>query len=371
MVKKQLNLPAAIRSFTGYLEGTEKAAHTIKSYKLDLLAFQNYLHEAKGPKRAQRLDALTAKDLDHYHAHMTAAGLKTNTRRRKLMTLRKFLSYLAGRRKISVDLGKTLLTPSKVERVPATLPYDELLEAVRALPFDTELAARNRALLWTLVETGCLVSEVTRLRYDQYEFATTASTSAVPARKSAAGDLRRFKSPTKESAHSKGSTAIGLAGGTVEFLSRGEARRVPVSRELVEALRDLRRISRNPDHPWAYIGFNKFGPMSGAPMTPRGVELLVRALAPRLPSRGAGTSADSKRGPEVEVTPRILRHSTVRYWLDQGIDRVEIQRRLGLKTAYAFRTFEPLLKKKERSGGKSADSTDSNRGRNKPTKRRN
>lgn len=278
----------SLKSFVGYLEGTEKSAHTIKNYRLDVEAFQNFLNHGLSDKPV-KLEKVTPGDLDRFHDHMKAQGLKTNTRRRKLLTVRRFLSYLVNRNKLPMELGKKIPTPHKIERIPLIVPSEALIAAVRALPFESVLDERNRVLLWTLAETGCQVSEVSQLRFENWEMG---------------------KSP-------------------VVHVGGKSPRAIPVSKELVEAVQNLR--ARAKDSPWLFLGFNKFGSL-GSAISPRGVELLVKFHAPKL-----GQS---------ELTPRTFRHSAVVRWFQDGVTREEIQKRLGLRTPYAFRTYEPLFKSK-------------------------
>src|SRR5271155_836632 len=91
---KALEFPKAMKSFMGYLEGTQKAAHTIKNYRLDLLAFQAFLEGATG---SARCESLGEKELNLFHEHLQSQGLKTNTRRRKLLTAHRFVRYLSQR----------------------------------------------------------------------------------------------------------------------------------------------------------------------------------------------------------------------------------------------------------------------------------
>ena len=276
----------AFRSFQGYLEGTEKSLHTVKSYRLDLLAFEEFLRTSYRKQIA--LDQVGPGDLDAYHDSLKSRNLKTNTRRRMLMTVRRFLSFLHQRKKIPVDLGRTLLTPLKLERIPVTVSRVELLAKIRELPHRTVLEARNRALLWTLSETGCLVSELGKLRFDQLKM-----------EKSQAFIEIEGKSP----------------------------RKVPVDFKLAEALKELESSSKKS--PWIFVGHNKFGSL-GSPISSRGVEHLVQYFAHK-----AGFK---------DLTPRIFRHSAVLYWFQQGILPDEVQKRLGLKSQYAFRAFQSAIK---------------------------
>lgn len=286
MKKKALPLatfPAAIRGFMGYLEGTHKARHTIKNYRLDLEAFQAFLVAERGASTVD-LDKLEPADLDRFHDALRAQGLKANTRRRKLLTVRRFLVYWVGRHKLPAELARKTPTPTKIERVPRTVEREALIQAVLGLPSETPLDRRNRAMLWTLAETGCQVSELVALRYD--DFAPRAV--RVPG-----------KSP----------------------------RTLAVSPELCACIADLE--ARSPGGaPWVFQGFNKFGAL-GAAISPRGVELLVKHLSSAL---GLG-----------ELTPRTFRASAVLHWHREGVPLPEIQERLGLKTPYAFRNFAPIF----------------------------
>ncbi|MCM2322444.1 MAG: site-specific integrase [Oligoflexia bacterium] len=282
----QRDFAYTLRSFLGYLEGTGKAAHTIKNYRLDLLSFHAYLTSAKGRGDLARV---TPEDVEHFHARLRTQGLKTNTRRRKLLTIQRFLAYLSKRKKVDETLARKFPTPHKIERIPDTISSDKLIEAIRQLPSETLLDARNRALLWTLAETGCLVSEIAHLRGSDWKG-------------------RQVNIPGKA------------------------ARGVPISGELAEAIERLERLSGAENPTSLFQGFNKFGSL-GQPISSRGVELLVRHHAARLGFP--------------KLTPRIFRHSVVIKWLAEGINRDEIQRRLGLKTAYAFRTYDALLSSKK------------------------
>jgi site-specific recombinase XerD len=274
--------PAAVRGFMGYLEGTHKARHTLKNYRLDLEAFQTFLLGQRGASTVD-LSKLDLSDLERFHDALKTQGLKANTRRRKLLTVRRFLVYWVGRHKLPVELARKTLTPTKIERVPRTVEREALIAAILRLPQDTPIDWRNRVLLWTLAETGCQVSELVGLRFD--DFAPRAV--RIPG-----------KSP----------------------------RTLVISPELRAAVAQLEARSKGA---WAFTGFNKFGAL-GAAISPRGVELLVKHLSPQL---GLG-----------ELTPRTFRSSAVLHWHGEGVPRAEIQDRLGLKTPYAFRNFEPIFK---------------------------
>lgn len=297
---RPLTMAYAIRSFIGHLEGTGKSANTIGSYRSDLNSYQKFLEHESGPK-PRELAGTSIEDLQRFHTYLKKEGFKTNTRRRKLLTVRRLYRYLNSRNRMESDIPTRYPAPVKVERVPETVPQAELIRAIRALPADDVVSARNRVLLWTLAETGCQVSELCRLRFECWSATSPAGEAAV------------------------------------EFEGKN-ARQVPVSPALAEAVADYERLASGVFAKGAskrgarsmFLGFNKFGPLSAA-ITPRGVELLVKLYSQRLEF-------------SVELTPRLFRHSAVVGWFGEGVSREEIQRRLGLRTRYAFRVYEPLFK---------------------------
>jgi integrase/recombinase XerD len=276
-------LAAALKSFIGHLEGSGKARHTVDAYRFDLQNFAEFLEGTP-------LSKIVRKDLERYQDWLKLSGEKTNTRRRKIMTVRKFMFYLTARKKIAIDIAKKLPAPGKIERVPETIDLGKFREAVRALEGGSHLAHRNIALLGLLIDTGCSVSEAAKLRWQE----------------------------------------VDAKSGTIRILGKAE-REIKLSPESLSALSKLREYAATDE--LCFIGFNRHGPMRvgkrALGITPRGIEMLVKSLSGALGFP--------------RVTPRTLRHSAVVEWYRNGVGEDEIQIRLGLKTPYAFRIYAPIF----------------------------
>lgn len=281
--RKLLDFAQAVKSYRGFLEGTEKSAQTIAGYMGDLTAFGEYLARGeRGAPPAPR--TLTLKHLEAYSDHLKAENFKANTRRRKLLTVRRFFRYLNVRKQTTANIGHHLPTPYKLEKIPRVLAQDELLSGIRALPTESKLDRRNRLLLWMLAETGVLVSEVAQLRFEDFE------------------------------------------GGKLQMRGKNP-RTLSLSAALKQELDQL-RAEKRPGQAYLFLGFNRVGPVSSR-ISDRGVELLVRAYQAQLGVRG--------------LTPRLIRHSVAVGWLSAGVPGDEVKRRLGLRSDYAFRAYAPLL----------------------------
>ena len=156
----------------------------------------------------------------------------------------------------------------------------------------TPIEIRNRALFWFLVESGCSVSEVPLLRFEHFQFS------------------ERGKRPP-----------------FINIPGKSE-RTIEISKDLYRIIKSLQ--GERKSDAWVFLGFNKHGSLGGA-ISPRGVELLVKSQSKAL---GFPT-----------LVPRMIRHSAVLGWYQEGMDKKEIQARLGLRTQYAFRIYAPLFRK--------------------------
>jgi site-specific recombinase XerD len=278
------DFPKALQSFLGHLSGTQKSENTIRNYRLDLLSFEAFLRERYSNRPRFQLAELSTRDLELFQQDLQLRGQKSNTRRRKTLTVRRFVQYLSGRKKITIEVAKKVAAPRKVERVPRFLETSRLLEAIEKLPRATVLDRRNRVLLRILAETGCILSEVSRLRFEDFI--------------------------------EEGALAV-----------RGKnARKVPISGRLLKEVTELEKKSESP---WLFQGYNRAGALSTT-ISVRGVEMVVAHHSRIL---GLG-----------DLTPRIFRHSRVVSWHREGVSLSEIQERLGLRTPYSFRVYAPLLK---------------------------
>ncbi len=302
---------AALKSFTGHLEGSGKSGHTVASYAYDLQSFAEFMQKSRGSKQVLDLKSVSRKDLERFHDWLKTNGQKTNTRRRKLMTVRKLMNYLTVRKKLDLDIAKRMPAPEKIERVPETIALDAYREKLATLPQESLLALRNQSLLALLSDTGCSVSEASKLRW---------SAVSLPH----AVQLRDPVGLAKVAFSGKSERECGLTPKTASaFLKlRAEALRLAGTTSEKDIADEV-----------CFVGFNRHGPIrigkKSLGITSRGIEMLVKSVSEALGFKG--------------VTPRTLRHSAVVEWFRGGVRENEIQRRLGLKTAYAFRIYQPIF----------------------------
>jgi integrase/recombinase XerD len=130
-------------------------------------AYQGELRRLAG-FLASRGHSLVMEDLRHedlraFQRHLATTLKSPASRARALVAIRSWLRWLARERLVDTDLSNGITLPKLEQRLPKPLPSDELARLLSALPRETPIAKRDRALVHFLLSTGCRISEALQL----------------------------------------------------------------------------------------------------------------------------------------------------------------------------------------------------------------
>lgn len=277
------NLLVLVQSFfRDYLESVRGASgHTIRAYRDALKLFFLFLAGRKRRSIAElTLDDIQAEAVLSFLSHVeTKRGNSATTRNSRLAALRSFAQHLL-RHDIARagQYGRILAIPCK-RAASRVVSYPELEEAraiIAAVEERTPLAARDRALLLFLYNTGARVSEALGVHPRQL----------------------RLERPRQVRLFGKG----------------GKERLCPLWPETAAALRQLVKSSA-ADKPL-------FLNARGAPLTRDGVAYLLDKYV-----RRASKTCSILRGRH--VTPHMMRHGSAAGLLEAGMDVTVIRDYLG------------------------------------------
>lgn len=282
--KKERTVPSfakLVKGYVGFLQGTGKSLSTIGCYQGDLSLLEDFLAE-----RGKDFYKLTAKDFAAFEYWMEKAGLKMNTRRRKILSAKALVKYAVSRKKMSA-LGDVqfVKTPERLERLPWIPSGADFSKVVSLVKTETPLGKRNRLIVNLLAETGLTLAEVCALRWDQ------------------------------------------VAGGSVEVGGK-KPRALKISDDTKALLEEWRKVNSGKH---LFPGFNRHG-ITSEKMTPRGVELFFRHL-----SKQSGYRA---------LKPKTLRHYCIASWLRQDVTDAEIQKRLGVHPNYSLHAYRKFIEQR-------------------------
>jgi integrase/recombinase XerC len=242
------------------------SAHTLDAYRRDLDALSAWATE-------QGIADLAALDTEHLRAFVAAEhrrGLSPKSLQRRLSACRSFYAWLLKHGRIAASPAAALRAPKAPRKLPQVLDVDEAVQLVE-LPTDAPLGLRDRAMLELFYSSGLRLSELCALRWRD----------------------------------------LALADGLVTVLGKGSKQRtVPVGSHAVKALDDWRRDSAGQPDGAVFPG------RGGKPITPRAVQIRLRALAQR-------------QGLFKRVHPHLLRHSFASHVLESSGDLRGVQELLG------------------------------------------
>ena len=270
----------AIVRFLQYMNVERNAsAHTIKSYREDLIALADYLAEARGGD-CPRPEAITVLELRGYVAAMHEAGYAKTSIARRMASLRSFFKFGQREGWTKTNPAKPLRNPRKGRSLPHFLSAEDIGRLLLAPPANTSMGLRDRAILETMYSAGLRVSETVGLNRGDLDFAD--------------GILRVRGKGRKERLAPIGSYAVAA---------------------LKKWLAKARPNPREPAGGTAPVFLNKSGR-----------RLTTRSVARMLEKYLQLASLDTR------TTPHSLRHSFATHLLDRGADIRSVQELLGHKS---------------------------------------
>lgn len=153
--------PVLLRQFVDYLiSECGLAENTIDAYRRDLRGFIGVLDDRDicHPSR------ININVVQSFLIRLAERKLALSTIARHLVSVKMFFRYLYMIGMVSEDLGRTMETPKKWHRLPATL-HQKQVQALLSAPQPGEpYFSRDRAILELLYATGMRVSELATLR---------------------------------------------------------------------------------------------------------------------------------------------------------------------------------------------------------------
>ncbi len=241
--------------------------HSLRAYRQDLEMFHVFLSDIPLEKVDYRL-------LRRFLGHLKQQGYERSTIARRMATLRTYFRFLARERLVPGNPTLGVQSPKLTRKLPSFLDWDEL-QRLLAIPDESPLGLRDRALLELLYATGMRVGEIAEL------------------------DIRRLDWEEAE----------------IRVLGKGNKERMVLMSD--NAMRHLRRYldearpalrPRSTDRLFLNRG--------GTPLSPRSIHRMLTAHA-------------RKAGIAKAISPHTMRHTFATHLLEGGADLRVVQELLG------------------------------------------
>ncbi|SVB73791.1 uncharacterized protein METZ01_LOCUS226645 [marine metagenome] len=246
------------------------SGNTLSAYRSDLAAFEVWLK-----KKGLGLKSASRADLLGYLAANVRQGLSPRSSARRLSPLRRFYRYLLREGVIQDDPTADVRSPSLGRPLPKSIT-EASVEKLLAVPADTTLGRRDRAMLETMYASGLRVSELVTLSLNELDLTT----------------------------------------GLVRVTGKGGRERiVPLGDEAAGRIRDYLDRAR-PELLGEQMNSAVFITRRGKPMTRQAFWQLIKRYA-------------ALAGVDAGLSPHSLRHAFATHLLNHGADLRSVQMLLG------------------------------------------
>jgi integrase/recombinase XerC len=271
--------PEQIEEFIAHLRAQRGySLHTLRSYRVDLRQFLEFLSSAGGGRLPDDLGVVNSPQIREYLGRLFAQ-YKRSTIARKLSAVRSFYAFAEKSGYAVNNPAATVSTPKQERTIPVYLPVDQMFGLLEGPDKKSPLGLRDQAILELLYSTGMRVSELAGLNLDR----------------------------------------IDLQQRLIRVIGKGNKERiVPAGRKAVAVLRDYLD---------ATLPLRK-----GNRKSPREMPLLINAGGGRLSTRSIANIVKKygvKCGLMMGISPHCLRHTFATHLLDGGADLRSVQELLG------------------------------------------
>lgn len=132
------------------------ADNTVKAYTQDIHNYIEYIQK--------QLTECGAQELVQYMTHLRKSGASIETVQRRISGISRFYDFLVMERIIKTNPAGFISKPSKWDKLPVFLNFDEVEKLIEAPDMSNNLGFRDRIIFETLYSTGMRISELVGLK---------------------------------------------------------------------------------------------------------------------------------------------------------------------------------------------------------------
>ncbi len=142
---------------------------TLTGYGIDLRQFVSFLEQRFGLDIAP--DEITRQILRQFLAHLKSQKYQASSINRKIACLKSFFSYLFRHHIISKNPARGIFSLKTMKKIPVTLNYQQIKQALALPDVQTPLGCRDAAIIELFYGTGIRLRELANLKLSDLDFA--------------------------------------------------------------------------------------------------------------------------------------------------------------------------------------------------------
>ena len=151
-----------ISDFKYYLQNDKRLSqNTITAYITDLEGYASFMKEYQ---KIEDVIDIERENINKYILSLKRKELSKTSISRKIIAVKEFHKFLYQERITKENPARFIDTPKIDKALPVVLSKEEINKMLAAIPTDTPLDLRNKAMMETLYASGLRISELLALR---------------------------------------------------------------------------------------------------------------------------------------------------------------------------------------------------------------
>ena len=156
-----------IEQFDEYLNSCY-STNTAQAYHRDVYDYCSFLTGYLGDENPE-IAELNRLSVRHYIASLHRAGKSSSTIHRRIASLTSFFEFLRRRGVVESNPARGLARPKLKRGLPPFISEKELGKILDALPDETNIEKRDRAMIELFYGAGCRLAELINLKLHDFE----------------------------------------------------------------------------------------------------------------------------------------------------------------------------------------------------------
>ncbi|MGL4997438.1 MAG: tyrosine-type recombinase/integrase [Cetobacterium sp.] len=153
-----LNLLINIKEFLYHCEfGRGKSLNTIKSLRIDLYRFNQYVMKSKDLEKISDIDGFNFRE---FLIELQSENIGKRSLNRKISSIKSFFKYLKDTDKIKSNPAQLIIAPSYDRGIPDVLSLDEINIFRKAIELKNYHSLRDRLIIELLYSSGITSQEL-------------------------------------------------------------------------------------------------------------------------------------------------------------------------------------------------------------------
>jgi len=156
-----------IDGFVLFIKNERKFSdHTIRSYKFDLIEFNDFLNAYDQNLLFSDVDRSA---IQFFIQKLSKKGLSDKSLQRKVSTIKSFYRFLLDNRYIKSNVSDLIPIPKSSKRLPNVLSKKEIINLMKLPDLSTLDGKRDKSILEIFYSTGIRISELIKIKIDDID----------------------------------------------------------------------------------------------------------------------------------------------------------------------------------------------------------